>query len=305
MDRRAVGITVLAVAIVAALIVPTVGGRRVAGAAERTPTPDPPQVGDCLGDAATQPSPMNLDMPVFAAQTGPCGAGNFGEVVAVVPKVRFSPPTLDNGTSVAQAVDCNPFVRDYLGWAGPATDGAGGGGGSSPSPEWRPADTIAEGLLGPNLVQYFAGQRWVACVVDPEYVPFPGSIRGSVHYGTGADAFGSCRSTLDVAAAQAVRCFEPHLLEIFGWVGVTDRNQNLDESCVALVRDITGMTDPTAGGTLTVAAVIGQDVERDDSSSPSPKTPTNDQAVCTSSAAGSRLLTGTLIGLGERSVPWQ
>jgi hypothetical protein len=288
MDRRVAGVAVLAAVIIACLLVPAIGGRRVSGTAERAHTPDPPRVGDCLGVFPSQPSAMGFGQAVFAAETQPCGQVNVGEVVAVVPHVYFSPPTLDNGTSVAQSLACDPFVSEYLGWSSllGARQGAGE---SSAVVQWRSADSIATGLLGPDLAQYLASQRWIACVVYPKYGPFQGSIRGSVRDGHDADAFGSCYlETSDIAAAEGISCTEPHQTEIFGWANLSDQAAVLNSSCLALVRQVTGMNDPTAGGALEIATAIS-----------------DNQMACSSTVVESRQLVGTLIGIGDQALPWQ
>src|SRR6478736_5179040 len=73
MNRRATGLALLVGAIIAVLLVPVVSGRRVAGVAQRAPTPDPPKIGDCLQDVPSKPSSMDFTAPLFAATTTPCG----------------------------------------------------------------------------------------------------------------------------------------------------------------------------------------------------------------------------------------
>src|SRR6478609_7492165 len=105
MGRRGTGLALLVAAVVAAVIVPAVGGHRVVGTAERPRPGDPPRAADCLHAVPMVPSPLNLRLPVYADGTGECGDQNFGEVVTVISKVYFSPPTLDNGQTVAEPVD--------------------------------------------------------------------------------------------------------------------------------------------------------------------------------------------------------
>lgn len=304
MDRRSAGFAVLLAVIIAAPIVPALGGQHLTGAALRGPIPDPPVVGDCLGDVPSQPSAMVLSLPVFAEQTGSCGDDNVGAIVAVVPKVYFSPPTLDNGTSVAQAVDCDPLVQDYLGWSTPTDASSGNASESSALVQWHPPTTIDSGLLGPDLAQYIYGQRWVACVVYPEFGPFRGSIRGSVRDGHNAEALASCQAMPDGTALQPTSCSQPHRAETFGVVAVSDQNANLEPSCLALVHRLTGMSDVSSGGALIVGAVITSDSAQNSASTLHPAGPQEYEATCLATVAGSRLLVGTLIGLGDRRLPW-
>ena len=292
--------------IVAVLLVPIVSGWRVHGQAQRSSTSGPPRVGDCLSSVPSQRSSMESGQPLFAVTTRPCNESNVGEVAAVVSKIHFSPPTLDNGQTVAQQVNCDPLVRNYLGWPTPAADGGPGPSNTQASLAWQPPDTISVGLLGPGVAQYIAGQRWTACVVYPEYGPYPGSIRGSVRNGHGADTFGSCLSTSDSEAARMIPCREPHRTEIFGRMPVDadDSKANLDASCLTLARGITGMRDPTVSGNLTIA-VIDQQIQ-DDNPEPPTRTPLGrHQAWCSATAAGSQSLAGTLIGIGDRPLPWR
>lgn len=295
---------VLAV-IIAAPIVPALGGQHLTGSAQRIPIPDPPVVGDCLSHVASQPSAMVLSLPVFAEMTGPCGDDNVGEIVAVVPKVYFSPPTLDNGTTVAQAVDCDSLVQDYLGWSTHTGASSENASESSALVQWHPPATIDSGLLGPDLAQYIYGQRWVACVVYPEFAPFRGSIRGGVRDGHNANAFASCQATPAGRALQPIACSQPHRAETFGVVAVSDQNVDLEPSCLALVHRLTGMSDVSSGGALMVSAVITSDSARDSATTLPPVGPQEYEAVCLSTVVGSRPLVGTLIGLGDRSLPWQ
>jgi hypothetical protein len=48
MDRRLFGLVMLVVAVVAAMAVPSLTGRRVTGSAVSVTFPEPPQVGECL-----------------------------------------------------------------------------------------------------------------------------------------------------------------------------------------------------------------------------------------------------------------
>ncbi len=302
MNRRATGLALLVGAIIAVLLVPVVSGRRVAGVAQRAPTPDPPKIGDCLQDVPSKPSSMDFAAPLFAGTTTPCGLRNVAEVVGIVPNVYFSPPTLDNGTSVAQSVDCDPFVREYLGWSNPPNATTVSGNESPTIPTWAPANAISTGLLGPNLAQFVDGQRWVACVLYPEFGPFDGSIRQSVLNGHAVNAYAACQAT--AVTPQVVSCAEPHQAEILGQAEVSDQNQDLDASCAGLVHQLTGMNDITAGGFLRATITITPD--DDQTSGPLASRAGHKYLVlCSSQVVGSRMLISSLIGIGSRSLPWQ
>jgi hypothetical protein len=114
---------------------------------------------------------------------------------------------------------------------------------------------------------------------------------------------------VDVLLDIAISCLRPHAMELLGW-RVADESvggqRPLDQSCVELARRMTGMSDPTAGGELRVAAIVTHyDVNGILTAGygSGPHSELN-RAACTVSRTGSRLLAGTLTGLGDAPVPW-
>ena len=118
-----------------------------------------------------------------------------------------------------------------------------------------------------------------------------------------------CRPGADVLLDIAISCRRPHVMELLGW-RVADESvggkRPLDASCVDLARRMTGRPDPTADGALQVAAIV---IHYDaygvlhNGYGPGPHSELN-RAACAMSATGSRLLGGTLTGLGEAPIPW-
>lgn len=312
MDRRVWGTAVVAAALVAALVVPNLAGRRVAGSAAPVPVPDPPRVGQCLlaaADGGRSALEFN-QVTVSAAGVGPCGDQNYGEVVAVASDVHTFPSTVTSRTNHPEPLACQPAARRYVGWSvadddptigetGNIYPGSGqpDGAGKLLGP-WHPVSTTSIALYGPNLWQYLAGQHWLACVMLPRDVPYAGSVRGSPA-GPASSAFASCWNRGGFVRREPIPCSQPHSGETFGVAGLDDIDRAaLDLSCADLVRSATGMADPVRGGVLTIAAQVGA---VSGASSPSDSA---GQASCTISVVADRRLTQSLTGIGDRPLPW-
>ncbi len=276
MDRRVAGAVVLVAAVLVALAIPSATGRRIAGTAARLSTPDPPELGQCLS-AAPEPTLAYGRVTAFAAPAAPCGAANYGEIVFVARDLRAFPSTMafDRTSSVDPGV-CESPARGYLGWdpAGSAT-GAGPADTARALADWRPVLTQTLVLIGPDEAQFLAGQRWIGCAMLPRQAPFSGSLRTGAASGAfpAADAYGSCRAHPSGALRRELPCSVAHDAEIFGWAatrgwgaptldsaergpaqpGPAARGEeSMLASCRALVTAVTGMTDPSAGGSLRV-----------------------------------------------------
>lgn len=198
----------MVVAIIAALAVPSRAGRRVQGTASRIPVEGPPQVGECL---LTDPSGSRsvLDhatVEIFAAQTGPCGGQNCGEVVSVTLDACSFPVTVGNRLSHSEPMACNPLIRVYLGW--PAGDISNTDGRTAGA--WRAVVTDRIGLIGPNLWQYLGRQNWLACVVYPRFGRYAGSVGRSFADRGAADAFALCLRDAGTGSQQSISCALPH-----------------------------------------------------------------------------------------------
>jgi len=301
MDRRVWGTTLVTLVLVAALVVPNMAGRRIVGSATPVPVPDPPKVGQCLLSGADGGgSALEFDqVTVWSVGVGPCGANNYGEVVAVASDVHYFPSTVSNRMSHPEPLACQPTARRYVGWqvaADELTIGESGGTGTQSARvlgPWRPVSTTSIALFGPNLRQYVAGQHWLACVLMPRNAPYAGSVRGGPA-GEASSAFASCWNRGPVLPKQSIPCSQPHDGETFGVARVQNDDQAaLDRSCVELVGSASGMTDPSRGGAIIVDAQIAG------SQSNSVR-----QASCTISVSGDRRLTRSLTGVGDGPLPW-
>src|SRR5664279_6545366 len=86
MDRRLAGLGVLILVVVAAAVVPSLSGRRVAGSAVAETFREPPAIGDC---AVSAPSGQDgsfgerSSVDASAVTWGPCNGPIVGEVVAL------------------------------------------------------------------------------------------------------------------------------------------------------------------------------------------------------------------------------
>lgn len=251
MDRRAWGLVLVTIVIITAVLAPAWGGRRISGSAQPSPAPGSPMVGECLDELPMRRSALDYLPPVLAGVTGPCDEANHGEVVSVVADVDVFPRTTENGMSRPESLACDPLVRDYLGW--PLTGTAAGAVGEETATlRWRALNTVSSGLIGPDIRQYLAGQRWLACVAYPGSGPFAQSLRGSVRGGISASAYAACLPASAGTIGSWVSCAQPHRTELFGWATEPSRDADLEASCANWVRQLTGMTDPTRGGELAV-----------------------------------------------------
>jgi hypothetical protein len=302
MDRRWWGLVLVTIVIVTAVLLPAWGGRRISGSAQPAPIPGSPVVGDCLDALPMRRSALDYLPPVLAGVTGPCDEANHGEVVSVVADVDVFPRTTENGMSRPESLACDPLVRDYLGW--PLTETAAAAvDESTPAIQWRALNTVSSGLIGPDIRQYLAGQRWLACVAYPEFAPFPRSLRGSARGGPSANTFAACLPTSVGSIGSWMSCVQPHRTEFFGWATQPPRDADLEASCADWVRQLTGMTDPTRGGELAVDILHPTGSKSDGEVTTSAGT--DRRVLCSLSVAGPRRLVGTLIGSGDQPLPWE
>ena len=96
-------------------------------------------------------------------------------------------------------------------------------------------------------------------------------------------------------------CFEPHDTEVFGSAVVENGAADLTPSCLGLVTQHTGMSDPTDGGLLRVSAAA----VNPPGWPPVVPQPGEMQAiVCAVTVTGGRLLTASLVGVGGGPLPW-
>jgi hypothetical protein len=288
---------VIFVVLLAALLTPLIGGRKVAGTAGPLLIPPAPQVGDCLLHV---PAAAGADP---AAQTVSCSSGHDAEVIIATATVIGYPTRKRGGGEVPDVAACANTAYWYLGVHPPDLTGER----SAVLGPWWPAFSADFALLTPGPLQLRIDQSWVACVLVSQH----GLITGSTAHLYGGPPRSSpiplCSQDREIVLYVAVRCDQPHTTEIMGW-RVADESTyaqgSFDQSCAELAQRITGMTDPTAQGALTSTVEFVRSSDGVIHQGWGPNAPAPYRAACTISSAEPRLLSGTLTGLGNAPVPW-
>ncbi|AZI56920.1 hypothetical protein EH165_00775 [Nakamurella antarctica] len=296
MNQRRAGGLVLVAALLAVAAISLIGQalRPVPGTASPVPVAGPPSVGDCLLAA-----PVHQEVPTQASdsaelrvdrvlQLSACSGSRFGEVYRVV----------ESFTSVNQQLDLCAGLTDYTGWPLQRS-----------SEFWSPAPSVSVTSSGPDDRQWAAGQRWVACVV---MAGFYGSIASPVGRSLPEmpAAFATCYGTVEVPRfSPQVDCGGVHRMELFGTksvIGAQQSQAQLDASCQTWAGMVTGMPEVTAGGQLTVHAVVIDPM--DSQASVDPSSLADGQitfSMCTATPASDKqVLLGPLASLGSAPVPF-
>jgi len=298
-DRRAAGIAVLILAMVAAIVVGTRNDRSVAGRPTPSPVADPPRVGDCLT------GPLAADTYPALGPTGPCDEQRYGEVIAVLPHSlpQVLDPEFDGSTDDLTSPDaiCVRKGMQFMGLSFPPVQGL-----TPDPPTWFPAASVGPGLIQPNPLAQRFGADWTACVVSV-YSNLGGS---TVYTGTLARVHvirdyppnaAICWPDPVLNENPPVSCRQPHVVEEFGsmWdVNPSVEPAALQDSCVDLVKAMTGMADPTAAGALQIRVVRTSTYQASDD---------QDTVLaaygCIVQADLGKLLTGPLLGLRDGPLP--
>jgi hypothetical protein len=186
---------------------------------------------------------------------------------------------------------------------------------------WRTRDT-AGGLWVPSTGQRFitilstpaidrTAPRWAVCaVVSPNMEAYLGSYLQSLAAGPAPAPFGLCRSGDETDAT--LSCLLPHGTQQFGTgqsgtgqfgtgTGQVTDPRTAIAACRSLVGQMTAMADLTAGGRLRVEVVgsPGSDSVVADSADADVVEP----ARCGLSVVGNVRLVGSLVGIGDRTLP--
>jgi len=292
----------------------------VAGAAQAAPVPGPPAVGDCVLDPVPvsawvwSSSPLEstnitattsaADMSYPRQQMQPCSGPRYGEVVAVIANPHAPVVAGDAANSYIgdpNMDSCHSSALQYLGLA-------------TPPAHWEPFVQSTSAMSRPSIRQEAAGQHWVACVVGlrpSAGTPGPAagrlyasSIRDAFHTGHERNQLGSCSPAIDwELPAGFSSCGLRHSLELFAFGSTGEHPMTrsaLELSCQLLVRELTGIPDPTAGGALSIQ-VHAQILNATDI--PTSQIPGNSGLQCGVITTGSRKLTGSLLALGRQPIP--
>jgi len=303
MDRRAVGALLLALALLAAAVVPSLAPERIAGIPVAEAVPGPPVAGQCVL-RSVQPRLPGSGFSAAVLSYGSCTGLHYGEVVEVL---DFGGSKTGNnwpGNAVGQA--CTRAVVSYLGLTTVS------GSDVLPLDSWSPVFHNGATVGIPDAAQSAAGQHWVACTLIPQATGrtrtgYRGQNRDVLQTGRLADGLGMCGNNPVVEADSSVPCDRPHLYQAVGETVATVGSPvpKLTASCEQLVRTLTGMKDITANGRLRVAVVFatwGSGSAVIVASAPL-ATFGQQSASCAIRAVGTSRLTGSLLGLGTAAVP--
>ena len=297
----------LAVVVVGAVASPGVIGRQLPGTATAVPVADPPRVGDCLT------TPPDVPPAPLAVRIAPCAAGRFGEVVAVMDDPRLRAATSrrqhDDDAAVSDDRDrqaCGDQVLRYLG----LTVGSDHQG--FVDSYWQPLAPLDMSIDRPSARQTAAGQHWVSCSFyvhdqDGKAASYRNPARDAYGHGIPPPALAYCLSTGDLMTAESVPCSRPHTAEAFGGTmtarpGLTVAS--MEASCRVLVARATRMPDITAAGALQVEVTAVHGPTGTSEPGLGSAHDVTGYAGCVISSPDNRQLSGPLLALGGRPVPW-
>jgi hypothetical protein len=301
MDRRLVGIALLVLAIAAVAVVPSIGGRRVAGTSIAVIFAAPPQVGECVlpplpdsEDGAWIPETRVTDL-----RFGSCAGDIAGEVVGLR---DYDPNWPDADTFRGRG----PCFRETATYAGLNVSRR-----SSTLPEvpfdglvsWAPSLGSRAFLIRPGTRERNAGATWAACLAVPTDVgTYRGSLRSAHTTGRLPDAFGLCWDSVDLdESMDLLACNEPHPAELLatGWIRNRElvSSADLQVSCDDIAGRVMHTDDPTRGGAL---AITLDPVTLDGAMTPDAPL----SVSCFVSSAGPTQLVGTLVGIGDQPIPF-
>jgi hypothetical protein len=304
------GALLLVVGAIAVLAARTLLAPGVHGDAAPAPWPTPPPVGSCV----------ILDLNEVARV--PCDSPHSGEVVATwrageqprpllgaAPRRPLVTVSVTRQLPVTPSDDlCTGWVEQYTGWTQFAISHGGIGEWIAPKP-----------LVAPKLVVAPAGQgtadwHWSACVVQTQQPLYTGIVRSAAS--RSARLPGQILICLNrgVASSEFVACDEPHSVELIGVMSLSGRMMAADtiavdrstadvhQLCVDMVAARAGTANPTHNGQLEVVTESVW-VQRE---TPTVVWPPGWLVPdCLIRVVGGGKLVGSVVGLGDRPLPWQ
>jgi len=313
-DRRAVGLLVVVLGLLAAVIVPNAMGRTIPGVALAVPAPGPPSAGECVGqkfDPAWDmvgADPSKYRYPELAL--GDCAQAHYGEVVSVIARPTKAKVVVNRSGGVSiddsNMVACNEATARFLG----LDDSAG-----KPAflfGYWWFATFSPLVALTPTIRQRAAGQQWLACatylvnqsdVDGGSLIRYEGSLRDAESTGVGRDYLGHCPTEADWNQATSFSCPKPHHGEIFGSGGLSHdvARATLTSSCTKLVQQVTKNPDLVRDGRLIVDVQV---IDTNGNTFKGATIPKGSTLHCGVVATGGRMLQGSLIAIGTDPIPW-
>jgi hypothetical protein len=301
MDRRAVGVTLVVLALAAVMVWPALSGIRSTGVAVPVALASPPAVGDCvssLSDAAP-PGSLPPQLPVSAVRFGSCRGEIVGEVVA------YWPTQLAQSAAPRsrRAGPCYQPLAQYTGLRVPGTPTEPLAAADAEQVSWRPVIAFQAYLVSASDLERRAGRDWSACVIGTATGQvYRGSLRGAYLNDALPTVFGSCW----IADGPGLLigpgdCLQPHTAQLVatGFGGGLDRVPAADvsASCSRIAARLMDTQDPTRDGQLTIVADRMARLSRTWTGNPS-------SLGCFVTTTGSRQLAGLLLGLGDRPIPF-
>ncbi len=322
MDRRLIGALLVVIVLSAAMTVPVLSGLRTPGAAIAAEPHDPPRLGDCLRErpAALNVAPIGLRATASVDSESPrapvlgplgptvvsCAGGSVaGEVIRMV-SADGNPADLE-GAVADSGINCRLSALAYAGLtsAGSSAEatlpvGMPIGGAAGSPVTWKMTVNVRTTWVYPSALQRASGHRWAACVAAPPHnVSYSGSLAGALGGGRLPDGFGTCWSDQAVSVAvESVPCGRPHRSELLSTGIVPDNSKvsitDVRHACTRLAMAATGRADPTDGGRVLIKIAPEQLYQHFERS----------VSVLCYLATADHSLTGTLIGLHDRPVPF-
>jgi hypothetical protein len=277
-DPRAYGYGLLVLALVAALCVPGLLGRRANGAAVAAPPAPPPTVGECL---APIEKPADLDR-LTGVPAVDCSTPHSAEVVFVgqFGATDGYPENTAASSLVYPYRACALQADQFVGISAAATAQVNPNTGAVA--HVRPQ--VDAPVMVPTRHQWRSGQRWYACQVRPAGDTLPMSYDGSVLQAAWAATlpapFARCAQ---VIGGDAVPCTEPHYAEQL--TDFFDARTRVD--CHGVAARLIGTHDPSFHGSLSLTGWQAS----------------GGRTACWATSTTGEPFIGTLLGLGDQPFP--
>lgn len=302
MHRRLVGGLLFAVALTLSVVIPSLGGLRVAGVATTILLPDDPRVGDCVQE------PLNDIIVLEPASPGSSLAPSFvpcdgrkvgGEVIAVVQAVGSPRARLKQAEA---SVDCYHSSLEYSGLVLVGGRYVLADHYSNDPVDWNITINVRTAWVVPTPLLRTSGRTWVACIAAPlSGASFRGRLAGAYNGGKLPDEFGFCWEQRTPSARGSVSCGGRHLAELVSLGSVPDGAgiplASITSSCQRLAAQVVGRSDPTVAGYL----AVGTSVSPVAAPSSTPGEPLH--VICDIEPV-TQSLSGTLVGLRNGPIPY-
>ena len=304
MRRRLIGGLLFVVVLTLAVLVPALGGLRSEGVGTAIELPSDPRVGDCVLEPPTDSAviPPAASVSMIAPSFAPCdGQPIAGEVVAVVRAAGDDRARLQQVAAIGE--DCRGSSLKYSGLVQDDGRYVLADHHLHDVVDWNLSINARTSWVLPPALLRSAGQTWAACIAAPaSAAAYRGRLVGAFTDGVLPDEFGVCwEQTAPPATIDSVSCGDRHLAELVSTGKVPDGGKvtvaDIKVSCQQLAAKVIGRADPTAGGQLVVGTAISPDTAQF-LALPQPLNVTCYVAPVAQS------LSGTLVGLGNRPIPY-